>query len=93
MTNTENCFYLGAETLFSKLSRRLNLSLSGRHHELSIKNSKRKQNKRKVKIIPMSYSEQDEKVQSAGKKHSWKKTCTVNKKGTFGKLKGNFGKQ
>ena len=41
----------------------------------------------------MSYSEQDEKVQSAGKKHSWKKTCTVNKKGTFGKLKGNFGKQ
>ena len=56
-------------------------------------NSTRKQNKSNANDISLSSSEQDEKkVQSAGKKYSWKKTCRVNKRRYFWKTKEHLWK-
>ena len=45
----------------------------------SIKSSKRKQNRSKANNIPLNRSDEDNKVHSAAKKHSWKKMHRVNK--------------
>ena len=47
----------------------------------SINSSKKKTKQEQGKfIISLSSSEEDQKVQSAEKKYSWKKMCTVNVK-------------
>lgn len=46
----------------------------------SVNSSERKQNNSKAIMSLSSFEQDEEKPQSAGKRHSWKKTCIINKK-------------